>query len=404
MVNETNTITGSKTSRVLSVDIMRGLTLFLMLFVNDLYEPGVPSWLVHTPADYDGMGLADWVFPGFLFMVGISIPFAITSRLSKGKSRQEIFTHILVRTFSLLLIGVLMLNMGSVNSTLTGMNHYWWSILVFVFIFLIWNRYPDLSQHKKLYAGLKLVGVVGLVVMVIIFRSGEPGHIGWLKTGWWGILGLIGWGYFAAGTSFLLVGERFWANTLVFLFFFVLNVLSQVGVLEFLNPVKPLLGILIQGNVPFIVMAGLLTGMLMKKYGTHYRKLLPVIISAGLLSLVMGFVLRNWFIISKIYATPSWGMLCNGISLLVFSALYYFLDVQKKSRWGSIFLPAGQNSLTTYLAPDILYFLVGGLGLHIFFYKQDHSALLAVGGSLLWALAMVGLTALLSKINIRLRL
>ena len=165
MADESKTITGNKTSRVLSVDIMRGLTLFLMLFVNDLYEPGVPSWLVHTPADYDGMGLADWVFPGFLFMVGISIPFAITSRLSKGKSRQEIFTHILARTFSLLLIGVLMLNMGSVNSTLTGMNHYWWSILVFVFIFLIWNRYPDIPQHKKLYAGLKLLGVVGLVVV-----------------------------------------------------------------------------------------------------------------------------------------------------------------------------------------------------------------------------------------------
>ncbi len=33
------------TKRVLSIDVMRGLTLFLMLFVNDLYVPGVPDWL-----------------------------------------------------------------------------------------------------------------------------------------------------------------------------------------------------------------------------------------------------------------------------------------------------------------------------------------------------------------------
>jgi heparan-alpha-glucosaminide N-acetyltransferase len=43
---------------------MRGLTLVLMLFVNDLYMPGVPAWLGHRAADFDGMGLADWVFPG----------------------------------------------------------------------------------------------------------------------------------------------------------------------------------------------------------------------------------------------------------------------------------------------------------------------------------------------------
>ncbi|RZL99473.1 MAG: DUF1624 domain-containing protein, partial [Pedobacter sp.] len=67
------TSTNSK-ARILSIDIMRGLTLFLMLFVNDLYSNGVPEWLHHTKASTDGMGLADWVFPGFLFMVGMSIP------------------------------------------------------------------------------------------------------------------------------------------------------------------------------------------------------------------------------------------------------------------------------------------------------------------------------------------
>src|SRR5512133_2146273 len=105
-----------KTNRILSIDIMRGLTLFLMLFVNDLYEKGVPGWMVHTKADVDGMGLADWVFPGFLFMVGISIPYAISSRMQKGENKLRVFFHILLRTASLLLIGVFMLNSGRLNA------------------------------------------------------------------------------------------------------------------------------------------------------------------------------------------------------------------------------------------------------------------------------------------------
>jgi uncharacterized membrane protein YeiB len=117
-----------------------------------------------------------------------------------------------------------------------------------------------------------------------------------------------------------------------------------------------------------------------------------------------GFFLRHWFIISKIQGTPSWTMICNGISMIVFSLLYFIIDIHKKVKWASVFKPAGQNSLTTYLAPDIIYYLVWGLSLPLFFYKQDVSQWLAVLGSAVWALAMVGFAALLAKINIRLRL
>ena len=75
----------TENNRICSIDIMRGLTLVLMLFVNDLYMPGVPAWLGHRAADFDGMGLADWVFPGFLFMVGMAIPFSIGNRIAKGE-------------------------------------------------------------------------------------------------------------------------------------------------------------------------------------------------------------------------------------------------------------------------------------------------------------------------------
>jgi heparan-alpha-glucosaminide N-acetyltransferase len=104
-----------KSNRILSIDILRGFNLVLMLFVNDLYMPGVPAWLGHVEGDFDGMGLADWVFPGFMFMVGMSIPYSVGNRISKGDDQPKLIKHILVRMASLLIIGVLMSNSRNVK-------------------------------------------------------------------------------------------------------------------------------------------------------------------------------------------------------------------------------------------------------------------------------------------------
>lgn len=393
-----------KTNRILSIDIMRGLTLFLMLFVNDLFVPGVPHWMVHTAADYDGMGLADWVFPGFLFMVGLSVQYAIDSRIQKGQSKMQIFGHVVIRTLSLLLIGVLMLNSGRLNPELSGISENLWAILMYVSIFLIWNSYPENEKLKKLFLGLKILGIAGLVILAVVFRAGEPGNISWFETGWWGILGLIGWGYLVAASVFLLIGQRLWPTIAVWLFFVLMNILSSLGLTDFLDFIKPVFGVIINGDVPSVVLAGLVISIILKQSTHSPVKKVRIIILLGIFSLLTGFFLRHWFIISKIQGTPSWTMICNGISMIVFSLLYFIMDIHKKEKWANIFKPAGQNSLTTYLAPDIIYYLVWGLSLPLFFYKQDVSQWLAVLGSVAWALAMVGFAALLAKINIRLKL
>ncbi len=394
----------TKKIRILSIDIMRGLTLFLMLFVNDLYTPGVPKWLVHTARLEDGMGLADWVFPGFLFMVGLSIPFAILAREKRGHTKIQLLSHILIRTFSLLLIGVFMVNIGNYNSDLTGMNKFLWAILVYLSIFLIWNNYPKDGKFRLKLKALKFVGIAGLLLMAVLYRSGTPENIGWMSTSWWGILGLIGWGYLVSALTYLWLRDRVVGILAVWIGFIVLNILGQLSYLDFLDPVKPIFGVIISGNVPSIVLAGLLIGILLKKDKSNYKRFLSFLIPIGLACIGMAFVLRNWFIISKIMGTPSWAMLCNGISILLFALLFYLLDIKKWQKWSSPFLPAGQNSLTTYLAPDILYYLIWGLNLNILFYKQAENSWLAVSGSIVWAFAMIGFAALLSRINIRLKL
>ena len=392
-------------NRISSIDIMRGLTLVLMLFVNDLYMPGVPSWLGHRTADFDGMGLADWVFPGFLFMVGMAIPFSIGKRISEGQKTYTIARHIVIRTVSLLIIGVLMLNSGRVNPEFTGMGKNLWAILMYTGVFLIWNKYQENDKNFFTIAGLRLAGIAILVVLIYKFRSGEVENNGSLITSWWGILGLIGCGYFVAAFIYMAVRDSILNTVVSILFFLALNILSKLDLLNYLNPVKSIFGVIIDGNVPFIVLSGMLITLILKKYSEgDFRKTIVTIVTIGVLSILAGFILRNWFIISNIQATPSWGLICNGISVILFSLLYWIIDIKKQTRWTFFLKPAGENSLTTYLAPDILYYIIWSTGIPILIYKQSGVPLIVIAGSLMWALLMVGLTALVVRYNIKLKL
>ena len=392
-------------NRISSIDILRGLTLVLMLFVNDLNMNVAPAWLGHRAAEFDGMGLADWVFPGFLFIVGMAIPFAFSRRFSSGQSLYDISRHIITRSISLIIIGVLMLNSGRVNPELTGFNKNLWAILMYIGVFLFWNDYPDKENKFFTVTGLKVTGLAILSFLVLKFRSGQPENNGSLITSWWGILGLIGWGYLVSSFAYVICRDSILKTSLIAVFFLIMNMFSDWKMLGFLDPVKPVFGIIIDGNVPFIVLTGLIGGLLIKKIPvTEFKKTVMVFVSLGIIYLICGFILRKWFIISKIQATPSWAMICNGISFIVFIILYLIIDVRSKIKWASFLQPAGENSLTTYIAPDILYYLIWSSGIPVLIYKQSHEPLVVIAGSVIWALLMVGLTALLARLKIKLRI
>jgi len=389
--------------RVRAIDIMRGLTLFLMLFVNDLYTAGVPKWLLHTEAQVDGMGLSDWVFPGFLFMVGMAVPYAVTARKKKGDSDGQVFLHILSRSISLIIIGLLVVNSSNLNPELTGMNRLLWIGLVYVSIFLIWNNYPK-NKSKSLFLGLKVLGIIGLIYLAAIFRSGTAESAIWFEKSWWGILGQIGWGYLVAGSVYLLVKDRIWASLLAIIIFLFVNIASLSNWIPSLFPYQDWLDVVLHGNVPMIVISGMTASLIVRKFSNDWKKLAIYLTLFGLISLISGLILHQWFIVSKILATPSWGMLCNGISALLFVLIYYWIDVKGNKKFSKLFESAGQNSLTTYLAPDLIYFLVWGFGIPLFFYKQADHMWLAVLGSLVWAYLMLWFGLLLNRVEIKLKL
>lgn len=392
-------------SRILSIDIMRGLTLLLMLFVNDLNMNVAPAFMGHTDADFDGMGLADWVFPGFLFIAGMSIPFAITNRISKGLTQADNIKHIVYRTVSLLVIGILMLNTSRVDPELTGISKNLWALLMYFAVFLVWNNYRSKDEKPFTVTGFRLAGVGLLIILIFKFKSGQPENDGSLITGWWGILGLIGWGYLAAALTYILCRNSLLLTALAAALFLGLNILASLGLSTFLDPARPLLGVIIDGNVPFIVISGTFVGLMLKNSaGTGNKTLIRNLVISGVLSLAAGFLLREWFILSKIKATPSWGLVCTGISILVFTIIYVISDVFGKTGWAEFFRPAGENSLTTYLVPNILYHLIWMGGLPVFFYKQSQILPIVIGGSIIWAILMVWLSAFLKRLGISLKL
>src|ERR1700748_3453979 len=84
----------TKPPRITSIDAARGFVMFTMIYVNDFPEDVGSWWMHHAPGSADWMTFVDIVFPGFLFLVGMSIPIALGSRLNKGEPLWKTIGHV----------------------------------------------------------------------------------------------------------------------------------------------------------------------------------------------------------------------------------------------------------------------------------------------------------------------
>ena len=122
-----------KTNRIATIDVFRAITMLLMLFVNDI--PGlkqIPHWLLHAKAKEDMLGFSDIIFPCFLFVMGMSVPFALMKRQEKGESIWSTSRHILERTIALVVMGVFTVNLDSYDGAATGVSYSWYVTPTFV--------------------------------------------------------------------------------------------------------------------------------------------------------------------------------------------------------------------------------------------------------------------------------
>ncbi len=145
-------VTSSRPARVASIDIFRGLTMVVMVFVNQLGElKGLPWWTLHMPPQINAMTYVDMVFPFFLFIVGMSLPLAIQHRLSKGDSELGLWAHVVIRSVGLIVLGLILANREKVDAQLTHMAQNVWTLLALLGAILFWISYPDSPRYKNLF-------------------------------------------------------------------------------------------------------------------------------------------------------------------------------------------------------------------------------------------------------------
>jgi predicted acyltransferase len=392
--------------RLDSIDVFRAVTMFLMIFVNDFWTlEGVPMWLEHSKAADDAMGLSDVVFPGFLFIVGLSIPFAIANRRQKGDSDITILRHIAERTFALLLMGIFIVNYENIAGDTMPVSKYVWEIGMVIAFFLIWNVYPSNPEKKGLYTALKVAGYLLLAGLAVIYKGGDAQYPSWMETHWYGILGLIGWSYLLGAFTYFLTKDRLGLAIAGWLFFVLFNLANFAGMLEFLDPVKKYVWIVGSGSMPAFVMGGVVASVIYRNavsrnaIGTTYLVMLVVL---GLVCLAYGLGTRPFWGISKIRATPAWVGICTGISFIAFALLFWLVDLQKIKNWASIIKPAGTATLTCYLIPYIWYAVItlAGISLPMFL----RTGWIGLVKSACFSLLVILLTGAINRIGIKLKI
>jgi heparan-alpha-glucosaminide N-acetyltransferase len=356
--------------RLTSLDAFRGFDILTMVFVN--YIAGmaaIPFFLRHAAADQDVFTLTDVVFPGFLFIVGVSIPLALAKRRAEGRSGFALVGHVLIRTLALLFLGVLLVNEDRFSPAATGMSQDLWYFLATLAVFGLWAVVPKGASAKKrhLFLGVKIAAAIALLVLVVVFRGqGEDGRITLLQTSWWGILGMIGWCYMAASLLFLACrGNRTVLAGAVGLMT-ALYIGARHGALDFLGPVNGFVDIgSLFGSHAAIVTAGMLAGTIFLPGSdvAEPRRRVRFLAVLGAALVLAGYVLRPLHGFSKIQGTESYGLATAGLCCLCFLLFYVGLDILKKKRAAAFILPAGKNPLLAYLLPGLIGNAAGLLGI-----------------------------------------
>jgi predicted acyltransferase len=423
------------TPRITSIDALRGLVMFTMIFVNDLAGDHAPPWMKHYHGK-NGMTFVDLVFPAFLFIVGMSIPIAMTSRLAKGEPVWKLVWHVLIRTVALLAIGILMVNSESGPSDKhMGWSRSLWTALMYTSAILAcvtltppkpWRRrppetpspQPPPSRSRRVFLaltlGLRLVGSAGMIWLAFAYRDRRGHRIIRLqpfsiRTEWYGILGLIGWAYLVASLIFLVVRTRRTALLGCTGLLLCLYAADRKGAFDhfwlarYVNIGEAL------GSHAAIAVAGVLLASILLSPPDALstiasRARFTLLFSAGFAAAAL-LLYRQWGI-SKNEAAPSWCLWSMAITAVLWLGFYFVADVSPAGRiLARPLAVAGQNVLLAYLLSEMLSSTLSVVHLDEWYDRLAEANLAhEVGRSAACAILILCLAALLNRLGFRLKL
>jgi predicted acyltransferase len=404
--------------RITSIDALRGVVIFTMIYVNDIAGVDsriVPAWMRHFQGP-SGMTFVDLVFPAFLFIVGMSVPIALNSRLARDEPLWKCLLHIVIRTLSLLFIGILIVN-GSPDSEKMGWSSSLWSTLMFLSAIFAFSSLalPGREQASRVIpVVLRVLGLASLVFLAFAFRGRDGHRIITLSplsihTQWYGILGLIGWAYLVAALVFVVFRTRRTPVLGCMVLLFCLYPADQAGAFEgfWLSHVVGIGGPL--GSQGAIAVAGmLLASILLSSDLTtiRARTAFTLLFIAG--CSLGALLLHGLYGINKNNATPSWCLWACAITAALWLLFYFLADVRPQGLTAKLAKPfalAGGNVLLAYLLSEMHWSVFNLLGLDGWYSRLAEPDLAhAMARPIGCAVVILAMTAGLNRTGFRLKL
>jgi predicted acyltransferase len=409
-------------ARITSIDALRGFVMFMMIFVNDLAGAGkiVPDWMVHFSDRHhggSGMTFVDLVFPAFLFLVGMSVPFALGARMAKGERLLRTLGHVAIRTLSLLFIGVLMVH-ETPDTEALGWPGAWWCVLMYFSAILAFSSFSGPSsasesrrkQWRIANFYVRLAGLATLAWLAFAFRDAKGDRIITLvpfsvHTSWYGILGLIGWAYLVSALVFLVFRANRTAILGCMVLLMSLFVADRNGLFEgfWLNKVVGIGETL--GSLAAIAVCGLLMGSMLTAAGMTSLKARTAFtfwLVAGCSAAAL--LLNRAYGISKNSATPSWCLWACAVTAALWYGFYLVSEVRSVTIISRPLTLAGQNVLLAYLISEMLPGLLEALHLGDGYGHLAMNLPCAISRSIICAVIILVVSSRLNRIGFRLKL
>lgn len=310
--------------RLLSLDFFRGLTVATMILVNN---PG--SWsYIYPPLEHskwNGCTPTDLVFPFFLFMVGVSVTFALSNRKADTASHTKLIIHIFRRALILFAIG------------------------------MSFRLIPSFDFHNVRIPGvLQRIAVVFLIISLLYLKTDSKTRI-WLCFSFLVIYYLLmtvvpvpGFGpanlqpetNLGAWLDRTLLGERhLWKSSRTW---------DPEGILSTLPAISS--GLL-----------GMMTGDWLRRKDKQDAEKVAWLFAAGFLSVIAGLIWDGFFPINKALWTSSFVLFTGGLAAMGLALSYWLIDVQQYKRLTPPFVAYGRNAITAYVLSGALPMIFGGI-------------------------------------------
>ncbi len=367
MSNETST---PSAGRLVSLDAFRGFTIAGMILVNN---PG--SWSYVYPqlrhAPWNGWTFTDWIFPFFLWIVGVAMTFSFPKRIAQGASRGNLLLHTIRRSATLFLLGLIMAGFP----------------------------FGLLFDHTFSFATIRIPGVLQRIGVCYLFAS-----IIFLYTN--------------------LRGQAIWTFALLAIYWLLVKLVPVPGygpgVLDPMGSLcwfvdstvlkghtwsgAPVPGFDPEGIVSTLpaiatTLFGVLTGHWLRSDRSKEEKTAWMFI-AGNACLLLGSILDMWLPINKNLWTSSYSIFMAGWALICLATFYWFIDVKGYSKWAKPFVVYGMNAIAVFFLSGILARILmlikvsttGGsqMSLRAYLYENVFAVIAGpMNGSLLFAISYI---------------